>query len=122
MTPCELTITKNGWNEIDENQSFVFTVAGEGLSLQVVIHGNNSVKVQGLKAGTYTVTEDTNWSWRYTPTASVQTVKLGEAENSVTGNVSFDNTRNNNKWLNGGAWCDNSWSKNSATSSTPATN
>ena len=117
VTPCELTITKSGAETIDENQSFVFTVTGpDNLSLQVVIHGNNSVKVQGLKAGTYTVTEDTNWSWRYTPTENGKTVTLGETENSVTGNVSFGNTRKKDKWLNGGTYCDNCWT------TTPATN
>ena len=107
----DLTIKKKGWEEIDENQSFVFKVTKDddpAFSMDVVIQGNSSVTIKGLKPGTYTVTEETGWSWRYTPKANGQKVKPENAVNGVV-TVTFENTREKIKWLNGGAWCKNLW-------------
>lgn len=111
----DLKIVKTGWDEVDENQSFLFTVSGDGNTLEVVIHGSkngkNSVTIKGLKPGeNYTVTEIANWSWRYTPTESSQTVNTTTwpAENGVV-TVTFDNNREETKWLDGNAYCDNKW-------------
>lgn len=102
---ADLTITKTGAKtDIDENQSFIFTVTGPNdFSAKVVIQGNGSVTIKGLKIGTYTVTEDTRWSWRYTPKdGDSQTITLSatEANNTVT----FTNNRSKNKWLGGDAY------------------
>ena len=107
----DLTIIKTYNNMLDPNQSAVFTVTDNaGFSIDVVIHGNGRVVIKGLKVGTtYTVTEKT-WTWRYTtaPTSpnsrSIQLVD-GEGNNTIT----FTNTLTKNKWLTGGAWCDNVW-------------
>lgn len=102
----DLTISKEGWESIDENQSFVFTVSGEnGLNMQVVITGNGHKTIKGLPSGTYTITEDTGWSWRYT-TESQQTVKPEDVDNGKV-TVTFDNSRSKIKWLNGCAYKDN---------------
>ena len=99
---ADLTITKQGWNTIDENQSFIFTVTGpNNFSAKVVIQGNGSVTIKGLKVGTYTVTEDTDWSWRYTPQNRTQSITLNPA---VTNKVTFVNTRSKGKWLGGDAY------------------
>ena len=112
----DLTIKKTGTQPIDENQSFVFEVKKDdgSFSMDVVIQGNESVTIKDLEPGTYTVTEETGWSWRYTP-------KGGESQtvNPATENVqkdtngavlvTFTNTREKIKWLNGGAWCKNLW-------------
>ena len=45
-----------------------------------------------FKPGTYTVTEETGWSWRYTPKANGQKVKPENAVNGVV-TVTFENTR-----------------------------
>lgn len=102
---ADLTITKSGAEDIDENQSFIFTVTGpNNFSAKVVIQGNGSVTIKGLKVGTYTVTEDTSWSWRYTPQGGdSQKITLSsatEANNTVT----FTNKRSNGKWLGGDAY------------------
>lgn len=102
---ADLTITKSGAEDIDENQSFIFTVTGpNGFNAKVVIQGNGSVTIKGLKVGTYTVTEDTRWSWRYTPQGGdSQKITLSsatEANNTVT----FTNKRSNGKWLGGDAY------------------
>lgn len=115
----DLTIKKEGWEEIDEHQSFVFKVTKDGdstFSMDVVIQGNSSVTIKGLKPGTYTVNEETGWSWRYTPNANGKKVEPKNAENGVV-TVTFDNERKNDKWLNGGAWCKNLWGTSPASKS-----
>ena len=114
----DLTIKKTGTQPIDENQSFVFEVKKDdsSFSMDVVIQGNSSVTIKGLKPGTYTVTEETGWSWRYTPKANGQKVKPENAVNGVV-TVTFENTREKIKWLNGGAWCKNLWGTSTASKS-----
>ena len=115
-----LTIEKTGTQDIDENQSFVFKVTKDGdstFSMDVVIQGNSSVTIKGLKPGTYTVTEETGWSWRYTPNANGKKVEPKNAENGVV-TVTFENTRPKNKWLNGSTWCENRWATKTATKPT----
>ena len=106
-----LTITKTGWESIDPNQSFLFTVSGGGLNgqtIEVVIHGNGSVTIQDLPAGEYTVTENTAWSWRYEPKeASISAKVEGKTESTE---VTFNNDRKKDKWLDGNAYCENRWS------------
>ena len=102
---ADLTITKQGWENIDENQSFLFDVTGpDGYSQRVVIKGNGSVTIKGLKIGEYTVTEVTSWSWRYTANSNSQSIELKPA---VTNAVTFVNTRSNHKWLGGDAYSQN---------------
>lgn len=99
---ADLTITKSGAEDIDENQSFIFTVTGpNNFSAKVAIQGNGSVTIKGLKIGTYTVTEDTGWSWRYTLKNKTQNITLQPAgKNEVT----FINSRSKGKWLGGDAY------------------
>ena len=99
---ADLTITKSGAEDIDENQSFIFTVTGPNdFSAKVVIQGNGSVTIKGLKIGTYTVTEDTDWSWRYTSQNGRQSITLRPAEKNE---VTFTNSRSKGKWLGGDAY------------------
>ena len=110
----DLTITKTyaDGEPKDPNQSAVFVVTGGDLGtdgLTVVLNKGNNFKVviKGLKVGTtYTVTEKTGWTWRYGKNS--ENIKL-----EATGNneVEFTNELTNNKWLTGGAWCDNVWGK-----------
>lgn len=101
---ADLTITKTGAKtDIDENQSFIFTVTGpNNFSAKVVIQGNNSVTIKGLKIGEYTVTEETGWSWRYTPQdGNSQKITLSATEPNT---VTFTNKRSKGKWLGGDAY------------------
>ena len=100
---ADLTITKTGCVDIDENQSFIFRVSGEGYDGTVVINGNGSVTIKGLKIGSYTVTEVSGWSWRYAPDNGSQTIVL----KPDMSNVAFVNTRSSYKWLGGDAYVQN---------------
>ena len=96
---ADLTITKQGCENIDENQSFLFDVTGpNGYSKRVVINGNGSVTIKGLKIGTYTVTEVTSWSWRYKPDGNDTEITLKPGEPNT---VTFTNSREKIKWLGG---------------------
>ena len=129
---ADLTISKTGCANIDEHQSFIFTVKGEGLpaaGLKVVVTGNGSVTITGLKVGTtYTITEDTGWSWRYTPTAKdgktaepAQDIELQAEVNGYKNTVTFNNSRTQDKWLNGCSIKVNNWKKKAGEES-PETN
>ena len=96
-----LTLRKSGWQETDENQTFLFRIRGaeaatEAVDLRVTLHGNGQTTLTGLPAGRYTVTEDTAWSWRYTPEEASQTIAL-----SADGTVTFVNRRTEDQWLGG---------------------
>lgn len=87
---------------IDPSQTFVFTVKGtdehtNGVNTQVIIEGAKSVTLKDLPVGNYTITEDTGWSWRYTPDQVRQTVSADSTTAQKT--VTFVNSLDNNKWL-----------------------
>lgn len=105
-----LTIKKvghSGYESIDQNQTFLFRVTGEGVDLTVTVHGDSSVTITGLKVGaTYTVTELTDWSWRYkfskatfqgSEYSNNAEITLGVTDNEIV----FTNVRNNIYWLDG---------------------
>lgn len=73
------------------------------VNMDVVIEVTDATKpaqpvtIKGLPQGTYTVTEDTNWSWNFIVKQKAQTVVL--AGDTRTGTAAFGNTLND-KWLN----------------------
>ena len=88
----------------DENQTFIYVVTGGDLpasGIKVAVNGNSSVTIKNLKIGSYTVTEDVSWSWRYSTTGSSQRIDLQSALNNE---VSFTNNGSNSKWLSGNAY------------------
>ena len=110
----DLTITKTGAAGTDENQSFIFTVNGpEGTGvtgLKVVINGNGSVTIRDLPIGTYTVSEDAAWSWRYTPGPDPQTIPLDPDANK--NKLTFNNERKQPYWLSGDSVNENQFTVN----------
>lgn len=103
----DLTITKAGEN-IDPNQIFVFrVVSADGTTdMEVTVKGTGSVKIKGLPLGTtYTVTEDTNWTWQYKPEKVTQDVEI----NGKTAEVTFTNTYSKSNWLTSFAEVINKW-------------
>ena len=97
----DLIIHKTG--DVDSKQTFIFEVKKEGTAdtIEVVIQGANSKTIKGLPSGTYTVTEKTDWSWRYNAEdGNQQTV----TPRGATAEVTFNNTLTEQKWLNGYAY------------------
>ena len=93
---CTLNITKQG-GAADE--SYVFDVLKDGKKYsEVTVWGNGTETLVELPVGTYTISENTGWSWRYTANNG------GSAElkaQSPNGSITCTNTKNNNQWLNG---------------------
>ena len=106
---ADLTITKNGYVATDGEQSFIFTVTGpDNFSKKIVIQGNGTVVLKGLKIGEYTVTENTAWSWRYTPESGSVSIMLKPGETNV---VTYVNERTNDKWLGDDSYVKNVFTK-----------
>lgn len=104
---CTLTITKRGCNiTMDENQSFIFDVTGGAIAqnMKVTVQGNGTATIVGLPVGTYFVTEDSNWSWRYTA-QNAGNVTLDAANH--TGTVIITNERTDPDWLSGDSYAVN---------------
>lgn len=93
---CQLTITKSGGAS---NEPYVFDVLKDGTKYsEVTIVGNNSEIIYELPVGEYSITEKTDWSWRFTPSYS-SNVTL--SKDVTSGTITCTNTLNKNKWLNG---------------------
>ena len=91
-----LTIEKSGI-DIEPNQVFIFEIKGDNLSMTVSVVGTGSITVYELPDGTYTVSEVTSWSWRYTPSSvSLSTTISGS---NVNPTLTFNNTLTNDNWL-----------------------
>ena len=105
---ADLKISKTGVNEtLDPNTEFLFRVQGvstdthtSGIDITVTVTGNGMVIVKDLPVGKYTVTELTNWSWRYTPEEASKEVDVVSEASIIANTVTFTNSRNaDNKWL-----------------------
>lgn len=94
---CTLTITKTGGAD---NESYVFDVYKDGNKYsEVAIWGNSSQVIYELPVGTYTIEENTGWSWRYTPSYSGAVTLDAQAHD---GTITCTNDHGDNyKWLNG---------------------
>ena len=109
----DLKITKNVTGKgANLNQTFVFTVrdkANETVSTIVLKNGETKT-IKGLPVGTYTVTEDTAWSWQYKAENATQTVTPDGAEAAVT----FTNAYKGTNWLTSLAQVINTWATGKA--------
>ena len=104
-TLTTLTIQKQGCEDIDEKQTFLFHVKGspsdpntKDIDLTVTVHGNGQTTVTDLPVGEYTVTEETGWSWRYTPDDGAD--RTFKAAIGGT-NLIYKNSRTQTQWLDG---------------------
>ena len=94
---CTLRITKQGGAD---DESYVFDVYKDGVKYsEVTIQGNGTENLVELPVGTYTIQEDTNWSWRYKPTCPVDGANLNSTK--PTGTITCTNTKTVDSWLNG---------------------
>ena len=119
---CTLTITKAGWNEeLDPHQSFIFNfertdgnAVTEKIGGRVTVQGNDTVAINGLPTGTYKVTEETGWSWRYQQNSITDTDNKDfvASKDHDAVKVKVSNTRVHEKWLDGNAYVVNTWTEN----------
>ena len=94
---CQLTITKAGGAD---DEPYVFTVYKDGAKYtEVTIVGNGSVTIYELPVGTYTIKEDTGWSWRFPNPTIGSGVEL-KADNA-SGEITCTNAQSKPYWLNG---------------------
>lgn len=131
VNTCSLTVEKaiaEGKLQ-DPYQSFIFKVHyqgipdGEGTILpsadyNVLIVGVGSRTIVGLPVGSYTVSEDTNWSWRYTLVGENHVSTELSAGNS-TATVTMTNELNNEFWLSDEAVAKNVFNSNSSPEYSP---
>lgn len=93
---CTLNITKQG-GAADE--SYVFDVFKDGVKYsEVTVWGNGTETLVELPIGTYTISENTGWSWRYSANNGGSAALTAQ---NPTGSLACTNTKNNNQWLNG---------------------
>ena len=111
-TLTTLNIRKTGFDAADAGTTFIFRIKGtdentKNIDLRVTIHCDlvTNVTVADLPVGSYTVTEESDWSWRYQPTNGEQTITLDPdgAKNVLT----FENERKYGQWLSGDAYNNN---------------
>ena len=93
---CTLSITKAGGAS---DETYVFDVYKDGAKYsEVTIQGNGTEKLVELPVGTYTIQEDTGWSWRFTADNGTG-AELNRT--TPTGEITCTNTKTTNQWLNG---------------------
>ena len=116
VNTCSLTISKTVTGR-NNGQSFVFTVkdANGNVITTVAVKGGASKTITGLPIGTYTVTEDTQWSWQYNLTSGndvTKELKANAAEDYAA--ADFTNEYKGTNWLTSIADVINTWISGSA--------
>ncbi len=107
----KLTVIKSGHEPFDTEQAFIFRLRGientttEEIDLTFVIMENGYSVIAGLPVGEYIVTEQADWSWRYTPDEIEKRITLAIDEDANT--VIFSNSRTRDKWLDGNSYIRN---------------
>ncbi len=113
----------------DPNAAYIYTIEGKPydqdlleFEIEAVVLGNGSITIQDLPVGDYTITEQTQWSWRYDVSQIDVTNADGTIDESNKSKVSFSlsdpettvtakytNTRNADRiyWLTGDSYCQN---------------
>jgi hypothetical protein len=106
-TISSLTIQNKGVAAYEADQAMIYQVVGSGydgtpVSMIVTVIGDGSVTIDNLPIGSYTVSEQGDWSWRYAaPKDSTQdgsgTIVLQEdADENI---ILFTYSTPNTQWL-----------------------
>ena len=116
VNTCSLKITKTVEGKgANPNQTFVFDVKDSTgkVVTTIVLKAGGEKTITGLAVGTYTVTEDTNWSWSYSIVGdNNKTATLSSTMPSTT--VAVTNHYNSHNWLTSIADVINTWISGSA--------
>ena len=94
---ADLTIEAKAATDADPDQCFIYNINGEGISMKVAVSAGSSRTICHLPIGSYTITEQGSWSWRY----NQETEQTKEIVYGVKNIVSFSHSIKNNKWLSG---------------------
>ena len=111
FTALETELTITTMSTVDADQVFIFNIKGkagtetEGIDLTVTVVGDDSVTITKLPTGSYTVTEQIDWSWRYGNDTAKREINL--TYNNGTNEIVYDNSREHGKWLDGNTVRDN---------------
>lgn len=93
---CTLKITKQGG---DSNEPYVFDIyKDDDKYSEVTVKGNGTETLFELPVGTYTIKEDTGWSWRYSANNGGSAALTAQ---NPTDSITCINEKNKNQWLNG---------------------
>ena len=86
-------------NSADSSQVFVYEVRNNETDevFNVTITGNDTVTIQDLAFGEYTVTQQNDWSWRYSDLAQT-TVNHSDSNGTI---IKFNKAVDTVQWLNG---------------------
>lgn len=114
-TLTTLNIRKTGFDAADAGTTFIFRIKGtdgntKNIDLRVTIHGYvmgdhvPNVTVADLPVGSYTVTEESDWSWRYKPKNGEQTQTITLDPDGTKNVLTFENERKDGQWLSGDAY------------------
>ncbi len=111
---CTLKIIKEGGKA---GESYLFTITytdpwdnNKTVTLHEAIQDSNSKTVVGLPIGSYTVAEQTDWSWRYNDTPGyTESANVTLSETSKEGAVTVTNSGRSNQWLSAEAGAINRW-------------
>ena len=96
INTCQLTVTKTGGAA---GEPYVFTVYRDDSEYsEVTIVGNGSETIYELPVGSYTISEDEGWSWRYNANINGGTVL---SSTDPSGSITCTNSKTENFWLNG---------------------
>lgn len=116
VNTCSLKITKTVEGKgANSNQTFVFDVKDSTgkLVTTIVLKDGEQKTITGLAVGTYTVTEDTNWSWSYSIVGdNNRQAALSSTMPGTT--VDVTNHYNSHNWLTSIADVINTWISGSA--------
>ena len=93
---ADLTITRSG---AESDQVFVYAVTNNatGDVIYVTVTGNGSTTIHDLPMGDYTVTQQNDWSWRYTDS---DIANVSHTDPAGT-NVEFHQPAQTDQWVNG---------------------
>lgn len=123
---CSLTVKKaiaEGSQLQDSDQSFIFKVHYQGIpdgkgtilpsaDYNVLIVGVGSRTIVGLPVGSYTVSEDTHWSWRYELVEGQNGLLATLSAENSTATVTMTNSLDNEFWLSDEAVATNVFDSN----------
>lgn len=101
---ADLTIERTDVSE-DKNQVFVYKVQSEATDFVIYVtveigeDGSGSTTIHDLPFGEYIITQENDWSWRYSDGSAI--VEHDDEDDKANSTVKFAETHDSEQWLNG---------------------